>query len=122
MAMNRMTVRSGSRVSGPDRPYINTSVELRDIPWGMTPSSGDPLMTLGLEQRIEALTREIRGLEELVNNLYHQLQSLQPGQREETPEILDLQPLSRTRVNAQVRRYNEPARLEIVEETEGNEG
>jgi hypothetical protein len=90
--------------------------------WGILPSSGDPVMTHGLEQRIETLTREIGRLEELVNNLYHQLQSLRPEQLEETPEILELQPLSRTRVNAQVRRYNEPARLEIIEETEDNEG
>jgi hypothetical protein len=113
-----MSVRSGGRVSDPDRLYLNTSVELPGIPWGLSPSSGDPIMTLGLEQRIETLTQEIMRLEQLVNKLSHQIQSLQPGEVEETPEILDLQPLSRTRVNAQVRRYNEPARLEIIEETE----
>lgn len=37
---------------------------------------------------------------------------------EEEPEVLNLQPSSTRRINAKVRRYYEPARLQIMEENE----
>ena len=117
MAMNRMTVSGGGRVSDPDRPYINTSIELHNIPWWMTPSSGDPIMALGLEQRIETLTRNILRLEELVRNLSHQIDSLETTELEQRSESIQVPPLSQRRVNVKIQR-REPASFRFIEDDE----
>jgi hypothetical protein len=118
MTQNRMTVHSRGRVTDPDHPHISTSYVLPQMYWGIAPSSGDPSMTFGLEQRIDALTREIIRLEQLVHSMSQQIETLLSAEPEDATGILDLQPLSRRRVNAEVRRYYEPDRLQILEDTE----
>jgi hypothetical protein len=117
MTEERMTVRS--RGLSLDPPHIDASVELRNIPLGIFPGSGEATMTMfTLEQRVEILTQEIKRLERLIYSLSQQIESLQPGGPEEASDILDLQPLSRSRVNAKVRKYYEPARFRIIEDAE----
>jgi hypothetical protein len=103
-------------------PWIDASVELHNTTWGTFPGSGSPTMaTVGLEQRISALTQEVRELKQLIYHMSQQLRSLRGVESEDTSEILDLPPLSRRRVNAQVRKYDEPVRFQIIEETEVTE-
>ncbi len=87
------------------------------IPTTITPSLEKRMNAL--DQKIDAQTQEILQLQQLVYDMARQLQqSLQGVEPEETSEILDLQPLSRMHVNAQVGQYYEPARLHIIEEAE----
>lgn len=68
------------------------------------------------QQIIDDQDQVILRLQKQVHDLSQQLESLAGSEIEEETEILDLQPLSRRRVNAEVRRYYEPARIQIVEE------
>lgn len=117
MTQGKMTMRSKGRGIDLDQPHIDASVELRNIPLGIFPSSGDPIKMFGMEQRIDTLTREIIRLEQLVYSLSQQVESLQAAEPEETSEILELRPLSEKRVNVKIQK-REAARFHYVGEDE----
>ncbi len=123
---------------GQSYPHLEQIMEASTVlggvpPTGFIDSSGMPTAT-GLEyderlhtqqqiiatqqQVIATQYQEIRRLRQLVDGVSQQLESLEKSEIEEEPEILNLQPISRRRVNAEVRRYYEPARFQITEEAE----
>jgi hypothetical protein len=117
MTQGTTIVRNGGRGSDLDQPHIDASVELRNIPVGITHGSGAPIMVSGLEQRVHTLTQQILRLEQLVSNLSRQIESLRATELEESSETIHVRPLSERRVNVKVRR-REAAGFRFIEDGE----